>query len=178
MKASTVSTASTDSSSTSYVSNESTPDPKSKSICWRGIKFTMFFAYDTPSSIAILVITGIALRNFIPFLSVPCFGISISILATRVVLKVLSRYNITALQKIKSQASEFTNKYPNIELITFLFSAAISSISFIAGYITAGAAGVLSGILLDVRIAEKRQQMTASSQKSADKISAMEKLIA
>lgn len=138
--------------------------PPKTNIFWKGLKITWNFFIDTQATVAVLTITGIALRIFsFTSFSVPFFAMSGAILATRLVVKLINHYNVSALRRIKIQASNIIEKYPNLQIITFLFAIALSLISIYAAIVVAITVGILSGILIEVNIANRKQSREAQA---------------
>ncbi len=133
-----------------------------KQTCWKGCYDTANFFYETPTTVAWFIISGIALRTLFPFMGPPFFGISLAILATRLVLKGVKAYNLDLLLYVKDKAEIF-EKFPILQIIGFIFSLAISGlISYWLGFIVAGAVGVISGIFIQTHIVEQQLTLTQS----------------
>lgn len=144
--------------------NKEKVDPSSftsqaKQILWKGLIITLNCGYEAVTTVGVFVVSGLALRIFFPFMGAPFLGISVSLLVTRVVVKILNVYNNELLKTIKTQAILLSKKYSKLELITFVFAIGISAFSPALGFALAAVTGVYGGILIEVRLAEKRQKM-------------------
>ena len=54
---------------------------------------------------------------------------------------------------------KLSEKWPYLQVITFVFAVVISAISPALGFLLAGIVGVYGGVLIEVNLAEKKQQL-------------------
>lgn len=151
---------------------------KARQTVWRGFVVIANFFYQTPCSVAILTIIGLAMRLLYPSISLPMLLLSGSILVSRLVLKCLNSYNFTSL-KVKEmtlKSNDFATRYPNIQLLAFVISVAISPFFPLASGIMAVIDGGFCGILIEVNIAE-RQLKRANPYKLENHSETMKKII-
>lgn len=142
---------------------------KTSRMATRSLAAAGCFTYEMTASVGTFLIAGIGIRIFFPFLSAPFFGISATLITTRVVVKLLNVYNVDLLKNIKHKASNISHKYPNLQVITLVFAIVISFISPVLGFALAGAVGVYGGVVVEINLAEKKQKTAYKpSQKISD----------
>ena len=105
----------------------------------------------TPAEVLIIAIAGIALQIIFPVLAPPFFALSLSLLLTKLVVKITDSYNKGALEDIKNMAYDYEQRYPKAPIITFLFSLAVAPFSQIVGCALAIALGIISGLAFEIK---------------------------
>jgi hypothetical protein len=152
--------------STPFVKNDHYTDPaKKKSAIGRYFRVVGNFLYQIPFYFTALAIAGVALLFLFPPLAPAVLGLTASLLATRLVVKLVDLYNSTALEKIKKGICRFNRPFSKIRIIAFVFSLAISALTPIAGCIVGCALGVYSGLLLEIEIYKKAQDVKSQKLK-------------
>jgi len=109
-----------------------------------------------------IFIASLSIRVFSESLFSPLFGLGISIIATRLVLKTLACYDDVFLNSLIKEACKFNKQYPNLQLITFISALALGFLSSSLSLFVGIGLGVFSAIMLDV---EKYKQMQAACRK-------------
>lgn len=104
----------------------------------------------TPVEGVAFLVASLAVRIFSTSLTAPLLGISLSIIATRVVLKVLEWYDQRTIVFLNKEACKLKGNNPNLEKISFCFSLAVSFISKPLGFIAGALLGCFGSIILDV----------------------------
>ncbi len=97
-------------------------------------------------------------RLFIAALSAPLAGIGIGIVITKLALKSFSRYDSGPLVYLTKEACRFNRKYPQAQLISFIFVLSIGFLSAQIAMIAGGLLGCFGAILLDVETYRLIQQ--------------------
>lgn len=104
------------------------------------------------AEVAGYVLLGVMAGAFSPSLSLPFYALAATTLATKLVLlaaKAIDPYHVRRLSWLKQSANDLIQSYPKLQLISFLFSLAISFISQNAAAAVAGILGILNGIILE-----------------------------
>jgi len=104
------------------------------------------------------LIASLAIRLFTTTLSSPLFGIGISIIVTRLVLKAIDRYDNTLLINLTKTACKFNKEYPTLQLITFICALAFSFLSGPLSFVIGACLGSFGSVMLDVEHYKKMQQ--------------------
>jgi len=144
--------------------SQDAPHKKPPSVIWRGFKVVGHFFYQTPAEIAVILLLGALFLFVFPPLAPPLFAIASSVFVTRLAVKVTDHYNNRALDKIKEAVCNFNRKYPKIRILTFLGSLAACAITPIAGAVIGVALGALSGIIIEVDLGNRLQQVNRKKQ--------------
>ncbi len=111
----------------------------------------------TPVESVAFSLAALAARIFIPCLSVPLLGIAAGVLTTKLVWKFFDRYN-APMAGITKIACRFNKKHPKLQLITFIFTLAISCFSQGLGLLAGTLLGCFGAVILDVESYKLIQQ--------------------
>lgn len=139
--------------------------PKPPSALWKGFVVIVKFIYEIAAKVGLLIIFGVIAHFLLPCIAPAFFAASIAIVATRLVTKILDLYDLEGLDKAKKNIFNVVDRY-KLDLITFVFSAAIGPVSLIASCIIASAAGIACGFLLGVKISERGQEQEREALKA------------
>jgi hypothetical protein len=104
----------------------------------------------TPVEGVAFLVASIAVRLFSTSLTAPLLGIGLSIIATRVVLKIVEWYDQRTIVFLNKEACKLKGNYPNLEKVSFCFSLAVSFISKPLGFVAGALLGCFGSIILDV----------------------------
>lgn len=113
---------------------------------------------EIPVEAVAFAIAALAVRLFAPVLSTPLFGIAAGLLATKLVLKLVERYDNGRVINLTKEALRFNKGYPNLQFITLVFALATSWIAQTVAFFTGAALGCFSAIILDVEHYKLLQQ--------------------
>lgn len=120
--------------------------------------------YETPAEALAFGVAAAASRLFgLPF-AAPFLGISAGLFATKLVLKILGRYNDSALVELSKRACKLNRDMPKLQIITFIFALTISTISQTIGFISGIGLGSYGAVVLDIenynliRLANRRRR--------------------
>lgn len=113
---------------------------------------------EIPFEAAAFAVAGLALQFFFPSLSAPLFGISIALASTKLVLKFLDRYDNVKLLRITKEACKLNKSYPNLQLVGFIASLALSLLSQNVGFVVGIAVGAFGAVILDIENYKLMQQ--------------------
>ena len=114
------------------------------------------------AEVASFVFIGLAAMAFFPLLAPPFFAFSVMTICSRLVLlaaKSLDRYHVKWLSKLNKAASSLIERYPNLQLILFIFILAMGCLSQDVGIVAAGLLGILNGVLIEVNRCQQTQQI-------------------
>lgn len=132
--------------------------PKRRSLLHQVVYPIATFVADTPAVAAACLVIGVVLSIFASPLAVPFFCLAGGTTVSRLVVKVVDHYNITALRGIKRYACQVQKKYPYLQAVTFLFAVFVSGIPGIAGGIIGGIigckVGLFNGLLVEVELGD------------------------
>jgi len=117
---------------------------------WNCAASSLSFLYESSAEAAVFLTASLAMRIFVPPLAAPLLGISLSVIATRLVLKICDRYNSTVVIHLTKEACKFNKRHPQFQRIAFVFSLAISFLSRTCGFIGGIILGSFGAILLEV----------------------------
>lgn len=112
---------------------------------------------ETPAESVAFTLAAVAARVFIPWLTMPLLGIAAGVLATKLVLKLFDRYNVS-LVGITKEACRFNKKYPKSQLIGFIFTLCMGWLSQTLGVIAGIILGSCGALVLDVESYKLIQQ--------------------
>lgn len=108
-------------------------------------------------SLAFLV-GSLAVRIFCLAPAAPLIGIGISIITTRLVLKIIDCYDTSLLVNITKEACKFNKRYPKLQMIAFISAIALSFITQDLSFIMGACIGSFGSIILDVENYKLLQQ--------------------
>lgn len=110
--------------------------------------------YETPSEVVSLTIAGLAARYFLPILAPPLIGGAIGILLGKILVKAIDKvdrkYKTAILTNFAKQACEFSNKYPQLQIITMVVAIVFGCLSNAIGWIAGLTAGGFGGTMIEV----------------------------
>lgn len=113
----------------------------------------------TPLEALGLLIAGVVLTIFFPAIAAPFYASGISLLVTRIIWKIGFYFENSFFHELEKRASSFQEKHPYFQLIFFGSSVALSYFISSLGCVAAVAAGVFSGITLQMN--HKRKLVSA-----------------
>lgn len=145
---------------------------------WTKLDTVGTFLYETPANVIIFAVTGITLRLFASKFSAPFLAISASMMLTRLAVKIADRYHFQYLEPIQKAACQLCSKYPKVQLITFLFSIAVTAIAPPVGVACAIALGILGGIMIEIENCKKQQQINQAKQDNPSQNPALSQIVA
>lgn len=88
----------------------------------------------------------------------PLLGISIGLFTSKLVVKILDHYNGSFLIKLSKQACTLYKNFPKLQLISFIFALAISTLSDTFGLIFGIALGSFEALVLNIENYKLLQQ--------------------
>lgn len=106
--------------------------------------------YETSAETIAIAVAAAVARVFRSFMAAPLLGISIGLFVTRIVVKLIDRYNVELSINISKQICYYFNNGSQLRVISLLFVAALSSISMTHGFILGMGLGALNAIVLDI----------------------------
>lgn len=112
---------------------------------WNGMRVIGGFLYESVTKVGLFVLIGIAALFVIPSAAYPLFMYSGVTVLTKLVVKVLDRYDLRCINKLKEKVFDFSERFP-VQIISLIASVALSLIFQIGGCIIAGAGGIINGI--------------------------------
>lgn len=93
---------------------------------------------------------SVAIRLFSAALSAPLQGIGISIIATKLVFKIIDCYDPKLTNHLAIEALKLNKNYPKLQTIAFCFTLAISYLSRSIAFISGSLLGFFFTIIIDV----------------------------
>jgi hypothetical protein len=108
-------------------------------------------------SVAFLI-GAVAVRVFSTALTAPFLGIGLSILVTRLVIKLIDCYDDTLLVNLTKEVCKFNKRYPKLQIITFIATLALCFLSKTLSFILGISLGSFGSIILDVENYKLLQQ--------------------
>lgn len=104
------------------------------------------------------IIASFAMRIFSTSLAFPLVGIGLAIITTRLVLKVIDRYDNKLLVNLTKEACKFNRNYPKLQMIIFICTLVFSFVSKTLSFSTGACLGSFGSIILDVENYKLQQQ--------------------
>lgn len=112
----------------------------------------------TPVEGIAILITSFAIRVFSTTLATPLLAIGVSVVAARLVLKVMDCYNPVGVVRLTKHTCELEEAYPKLHIVALVAAIALSYISAIFGILVGIGFGCLFSITLDVKKCKLQQQ--------------------
>lgn len=135
------------------------------SAIWNGFMVVVNYLFEVVAKVAIPIIVGIAALFLFPPLAPACFVTAIAVASTRLVVKILDRYDIECLDNLKHTVSTFMERFYWLQLAAFVCALALSLLSPIVGCIVGGAVGIVAGFLIGVEKTKHDQQRSREAVK-------------
>lgn len=143
----------------SFYTGETSQPKRKDSIIWRGFLVVFNFFYETPAKVIGIAVAGVACHFFCPNLAPFFLALAATTLASKLVVKCLSRYKIKQIENIERKACQLAENHPIIRLIVFV-SLAVAAFFFpIPGLIVGCCLGVFNGIVIEFEYYKKVQQV-------------------
>lgn len=117
------------------------------------------FLYETPYKTIAALVAGAVLMVIFPPLGNVCLGMAAGSILSRVVVKIIDKYNPEYLLELKQQVIETNEKYPYLEPISLIFAAGVALISPSGGVAIALGYGAFKGVLIQVELYELNQKL-------------------
>lgn len=131
--------------------------PKPPSALWNGFMVVVNYLYEVIAKVAIPVILGVLAHFFLPAAAPACFAAAIAVATTRLVVKILDRYDLECLDNLKHNVSTFMNRFYWLQLVAFISSIALSLLHPIVGCVVSSAVGIVAGFLIGVEKTKHEQ---------------------
>jgi hypothetical protein len=137
-----------------YSSLPTTAPPSKKKLLLSAIKRGLITIAFIVAEVAGYLFLGLAMSAIYPPLSMPLYVFASTTAATKFVLlavKAIDPYHVGHLNKLKKVANVLIAKYPKLQLITLVFTIAISIFSQSVGCAVAGLLGVIFAVFISGR---------------------------
>lgn len=126
--------------------------PPQPSILWRGFKVIVSLLSETPLSVLGFIIAGLVMTVLFPPLSITCFFLAASTLASKWIWKTLSLGDFSLIGSIERKAVKFQMDHPYLQAAFVVSSFALLIISEIASILAAIMIGVFNGIVAEANL--------------------------
>lgn len=130
-----------------------------ESVFWRGFKVTCNFIYETPSLVFGLIAGGILAHIFLPEIAITCYALAIASMGCKLVIKLITRFDVKWLQRFEQWAWKVKKKIPYIQTAMIICSLVISYFVPVIGVSTAVVVGVYNGIIFEMEYYKKLQSL-------------------
>lgn len=135
------------------------------SAIWNGFMVVVNYLFEVISKVAIPIIVGVAAIFLFPSLAPACFVTAIAVASTRLVTKILDRYDIGCLDNLKHSVSTFMDRFYWLQIAAFVCALALSLLSSFVGCIVGAALGVVAGFLIGVDKTKHEQKRSREAVK-------------
>lgn len=120
-------------------------------------------AHTTPIEGLAFIATAAVTNLFIPSITPSLIAIGTALFSATLVLKALNRYTSFFAIKLTKEACKLRRAYPKLQVITLIFSLAISFLSKAAGVLAGIVLGTFGAIVLDVEYYKLQQRANNTS---------------
>jgi hypothetical protein len=132
---------------------------KTKSCMWRGLVVVGNFLYEIAAKVALFVLLGVAAQLIFPVIAPPFFAIAASLTLSRLVIKILDRYDLAAINTFKEKTRNFVQRFWYLQIIVFIFAVAISLLHPIPGIIVGSLLGGLNGVIIGAETVKVQREI-------------------
>ena len=119
---------------------------------------------DATAQTSLFLVSGVFLKILNSSLAFPMFAIFGSMATATLAIKIINRYDLKSLIRIKISVLQLEKRYPKIRIIALIFTIAISLISSTVGCFVGAAFGIYSGIVSAAEYSKKIQAVTLEKQ--------------
>jgi hypothetical protein len=139
-------------------SDEPTCCQRFKKTMWRGLVVVANFLYEIAAKVVLFVLLGVAAHLLFPVIALPFYAMAGGIFLTRLVVKILDRYDFTSLNNFKDKVRGFVNNWSYLQIIVFVVALAACFLSPIPGIIIAGLLGCVNGLIIGAEAVKHQRE--------------------
>lgn len=117
------------------------------------------FIYETPLSIVVSAVAGVAACVFAPSLAPPLLALAGTAMLARVAVKVIERYNLKLSNKINEKMDEIESKYGSLYYMAFTVTILVSAMFPTMGIALGVGIGAYKGMVVELEVKKIKQDV-------------------